>query len=215
MIKIRKGCFETNSSSVHAMVLNKKIRYSKYDYEYYVDFIAANGKKLKGDTLIIKPGSFGWENKVLFSPDEKASYLVTSAMLLYRFDEFKEKISTYLSEEKINFKFKNQPSELTYKDSMEYADPNYYKKFDPTLSDEEIKKSMMWNLFWINDILIDHFNEDNAQEDLVNWCLESKAHLFNFLFGDSFIWLGNDNDFGYPSRKYINQKRYKVIIKGN
>ena len=37
MIKIRKDCFETNSSSVHALVLNKKERFSDYDYDLYVE----------------------------------------------------------------------------------------------------------------------------------------------------------------------------------
>lgn len=214
MIKIRNNCFETNSSSVHAFILNKNEKISSNDYYRYCDH---NGSeyKYKGNTFIIKPGNFGWESKLLFESEKKASYLMTSAMLLHRFDEFKEKVSAWLKEENIKFKFKNQPSDLTYKDYPEYADSNYYKKYEPNLTEEEIKERMYDSLLWANDIYIDHFNDNNAQEDLVNWCLESKAHMFNFLFGDSFIWTGNDNSDQRPDKKYFDKRKYKVIVKGN
>lgn len=214
MIKVRRGMFETNSSSVHALVLNKNEKFDEHEYIWYQDSVV-NGNRWKGNILIIKPSSFSWESKLLFSPEDKVSYLVTSAMLLHRFEEFKEKVSSWLREENINFKFKNEPSQLTYKNWEEYSYPEYYKKYEPNITEDEIKERLYYNLLWANDISIDHFNDNNAQEDLVNWCLESKAHLFNFLFGDSFIRLGNDNSESCPSDRYFNKRKYKIIIKGN
>ena len=59
-IQIRKSCFETNSSSMHAIVVTN----SKPDTEY-----------LEYRTLEFKVGEFGWEHIRYYDPDFKASYL--------------------------------------------------------------------------------------------------------------------------------------------
>lgn len=61
-IQIRKSCFETNSSSMHAIVVTN----SKPDTEY-----------LECRTLRFKVGEFGWEHIRYYDPDFKASYLWT------------------------------------------------------------------------------------------------------------------------------------------
>ena len=61
-IQIRKSCFETNSSSMHAIVVTN----SKPDTEY-----------LEYRTLEFKVGEFGWEHIRYYDPDFKASYLWT------------------------------------------------------------------------------------------------------------------------------------------
>ena len=60
--QIRKNIFETNSSSMHAIVVTN----SKPDTE---DF--------KYRTLEFKVGEFGWEHIRYYDPDAKASYLWT------------------------------------------------------------------------------------------------------------------------------------------
>lgn len=62
-IQIRKGLFETNSSSVHSIVIGN------------------NGEDIhKGlpTTLEFHGGDFGWEHEVYTDTDSKASYLYTS-----------------------------------------------------------------------------------------------------------------------------------------
>lgn len=214
MIKIRRGCFETNSSSVHAIVINKNKKTAWYD-----DYISEDD--YKGSTLIIKPGYFGWEQKMYFSSNKKASYLITSALLLNRYDEVYDKISQWLAEEKINFKFKLTPQEII-DNSPEKRDLKYYKDFykkyyptEPIPSDEELKREQLWDACMYSEISIDHFNIDNVHENLVNYVLESKENLLTYLFGDCFIWTGNDNNDGMPSDDYFNKRKYKVFIKGN
>ena len=62
-IQVRKGLFETNSSSVHSIVIGN------------------NGEDIhKGlpTTLEFYGGEFGWEHEVYTDTDSKASYLYTS-----------------------------------------------------------------------------------------------------------------------------------------
>ena len=214
MMKVRKGCFETNSSSVHAIVISKNNKTAWYD-NYITD------DTYKGDTLIIKPGYFGWEQGMYFSPNKKASYLITSALLLNRYDEAHNKINQWLKEEKINFKFKLTPQEIL-NNSPEKRDLKYYKEShkkyypnEPLPTNDELKREQLWDACFYSEISIDHFNEDKAQEKLVNYVLESKENLLTYLFGDCFIWTGNDNNEGCPSGRFFNKNKYRVIVKGN
>lgn len=62
MLSIRKNVFETNSSSTHSIcITQQRIRNLKVP------------KK-----LIFKLGEFGWEDAILNTPEEKASYLYTA-----------------------------------------------------------------------------------------------------------------------------------------
>lgn len=60
MIKIRRGMFETNSSSTHTIIVTDR----KTEPGNFVDF---------------RIGEFGWEFKKLATINEKASYLYTMA----------------------------------------------------------------------------------------------------------------------------------------
>ena len=60
MITIRKGVFETNSSSTHSIV------------------IAREGTQ-PSDEIEFRIGEYGWENRELWGPNEKASYIYTLA----------------------------------------------------------------------------------------------------------------------------------------
>lgn len=77
--QIRKGVFETNSSSMHALCISKE---RKYDLPDSIEF-----------TL----GSFGWGPEELNSTHERASYLYTAITYIYR-DNDAEKYTEYINE---------------------------------------------------------------------------------------------------------------------
>ena len=225
MIKIRRGVFETNSSSVHAIAIVKsKQELNSYYYDEYCDH-KDEDYSYRGNSLVIKPGRFEWENKRLITPEDKASYLMTTAMLLGRFEEFKEKLSTWLKEKNIKFRFKDTPEELKFDDSNdERYNLEYYillhKKYDDdkdkVFSEEELKREQLDDLCVENGIFIDHFNDDNANEDLLNYVLESSNNLFSYLFNrNSFVWTGNDNSEDTPNVDLIDKRKAKCFVKGN
>lgn len=74
MITIRRGVFETNSSSTHSIC------------------IAANVDLVIPDSLHFDFGEFGWENDRLDSLHSKASYLYTGLYGTGREDDFKRVI---------------------------------------------------------------------------------------------------------------------------
>lgn len=79
MIKIRSNVFETNSSSVHSIVITN----SSTKPGWFIDFTI---------------GQFGWEFNELKTPEEKASYFYTAACSLLErdvFNEIAEKLSLY------------------------------------------------------------------------------------------------------------------------
>lgn len=79
MIKIRSNVFETNSSSVHSIVITK----TPTDPGWFVEFSI---------------GEFGWEFNELSTPEEKASYFYTAACSLLKrdiFNEISEKLFKY------------------------------------------------------------------------------------------------------------------------
>lgn len=225
MIKIRRGIFETNSSSVHAIAIVKsKKELNSYYYDEYCDHKVGD-YFCKGNSLVIKPGCFGWENKRLITPEDKASYLMTTAMLLDRFDEFREKLSTWFKEKNIKFRFKDTPEELKFDDpnderyNLEYyisLHKKYDKNNEEVLSEEELKIEQLNDLYFENDIYIDHFNEDNANEDLLNYVLKSSNNLFSYLFNwNSYVWTGNDNSEDTPNVDLIDKRKAKCFVKGN
>lgn len=71
MKKIRKGMFETNSSSTHTIIITE----NKCDPGPAVDF---------------RIGEFGWEFDTISSIDAKASYLYTMACEIYGRDVYQD-----------------------------------------------------------------------------------------------------------------------------
>ena len=69
MYKVRYGAFETNSSSVHAIIVAE----NRPEY-------------ISGETIFFNIGSFGWSMDVLDSIDERASYFYTAACELFERD---------------------------------------------------------------------------------------------------------------------------------
>lgn len=194
--QIRKGVFETNSSSTHAMAVQT---YPNVMYGIYANLsdeaIETHNnsdevkegwqcKLIKKEDLpsiiTFYEGEFGWEIRTI-KPDDyvtKASYLYTlmSELLSYEeFDEAVKRIEKWLKEEGIAAEF--QPYEKINKVHM-----NEYK-YLPSMVKLIRENEHDWGY-------VDH--ADDA-EDFVLYVISRKNNLFNYLFGDSFIKTGNDN----------------------
>lgn len=76
LVKIRKGVFETNSSSMHSICVTKNGSVSGLRFP---------------EKVLFKHGEFGWEEGKLTSVEEKASYLYQAICELYQGRE-KEKM---------------------------------------------------------------------------------------------------------------------------
>lgn len=68
MRQIRKGVFETNSSSVHAIC------------------IATDGVIQKSNNLALRFGEYGWDFERIDTPQEKLSYAITALFNAYEYD---------------------------------------------------------------------------------------------------------------------------------
>ena len=72
---IRRGVFETNSSSVHTLVVDKKCPRVPYP-----------------KSMSMYSGEYGWEVDKLDTPEEKLSYVYTSILLLSDEEEKQRKL---------------------------------------------------------------------------------------------------------------------------
>ncbi len=71
--KIRAGTFETNSSSMHSLVVeNFSEKFSPHNIE------ASSLKKDKNGNIHVRLGEYGWGKKMLDTQQKKLNYLVTS-----------------------------------------------------------------------------------------------------------------------------------------
>ena len=86
MIKIRNGCFETNSSSVHAMIISKE-KVNPVDV-----------------TVCFYIREYGWEEREYHNTDDKASYFYTAACAVKGYD-VRDEIVNMLSPYGIKCKF--------------------------------------------------------------------------------------------------------------
>ena len=104
MIKIRRGVFETNSSSVHAMIISKR-----------KPLVFQNIKKVN-----FHLGEYEWGYEELHTVDEKASYLYTAACCFYNKDA-KDMILKALSGLPVSCRF-DKPLFVNYGDGEFYLD---------------------------------------------------------------------------------------------
>lgn len=79
-IQIRKGVFETNSSSTHAINI----------------FRGYNEKNIP-ESIVVRPGEFGWECDTYYDFENKLSYLYTWCLNLMGKDEAEYKITQALN----------------------------------------------------------------------------------------------------------------------
>lgn len=161
-IQVRRGTFETNSSSTHAICITKsEYRHNSFSH---IDF---------------EIGEFGWENDEYDSLYNKASYLIT-AILSFDKDEADENLQKL--------------KDILDSNNIEYTFPEL--KVDSW--EHEGKKRYYYDI----NGYIDHSGET---KEFVEAVLSDSDRLFRFLFGDSFIITGNDNDDSYNNRMYVNE----------
>ena len=151
MYKERSGVFETNSSSTHSICITKEM-----------DMEPTYPKK-----LVFRCEHFGWEEKTLSRPEEKAAYLYASILSLQTKKEVvhsKKIISKILSKVGV---------------SCEFDQPEYF-------GDDEY--------CFCDSAGIDHAGEDYHYA-FVNGVLGDSDRLLRYLFSEkSFVLTGNDND---------------------
>lgn len=104
--QIRRGAFETNSSSTHAICITKDVGgYEKMDY---VEF---------------EIGEFGWETATHYDTDSKASYLITAIFSFNKdyADGNLQKLKDILNENNIGYSIPSPKVEsYKYDDEIEY-----------------------------------------------------------------------------------------------
>lgn len=139
--------------------------------------IVKDGYELK-DHVDFHTGEYGWECEEYVDLNDKASYLITAILSMDKeyADEKLEKLKSILDENKITYTI----PELDVK-SWEYGSKKcyYYDIEDNYINHVEELKT------WLEDLLSD------------------SDKLFRYLFGDSIIITGNDNDDSYRDRMLI------------
>ena len=130
MIKIRKNCFETNSSSIHAICIDTK-------------------SLLNEEKIEFKFMNFGWEEKIYDSISAKACYLYTAIMGIGYKDEADERLKRLkkiLDDNNIKYSFKAAETDSFEDNKKEYYTFDGYvdhcgelRQFiDELLSDENL-----------------------------------------------------------------------------
>ena len=162
--------------------------------------ISKNNDYEKRDYIEFEIGEFGWEFDIHQNIHQKASYLITA--ILGRADK-------NFADEKLE-----QLRIILERNNIEYKLP------------EELKvKSYDWNgrcyFYYDIDGYIDHVDET---EKFVNAVLSDDDTFMRYMFGDSFIVTGNDNNnepfcdymyeyLGEEETKWGNYKQYGGIKK--
>ena len=164
MIQIRKGIFETNSSSVHAIVVAKE-----------------NKNIVTNQIVNFSIQNYGWAHPSLFDIDELASYFYTACCEIYSKD-MQGEIRSMLPEDTIavfcrpkfsTFEFDNK----TYK-TLDNGDIDHVDELRP----------------WVEELL------------------HNKDKFINYLFGDSFVIISNDNS---PSEELEDFRKDEEYLKEN
>jgi hypothetical protein len=166
-IKIRKGVFETNSSSTHSICISKCP--INIDTENVINF---------------EIGEYGWENDCV----NIKNYLYTAIMSFNDRFSLLEKFITILNNNHIEYHFQSVEIECAIYDGHIYSS--------------------------LKDGYIDHCDDTREFVDAV---LSDEDMCMRLLFGDSFVYTGNDNDdldYATTNLNY-NLSNYDYFYKGN
>ncbi len=144
MIKIRNGAFETNSSSTHAMI----IHYGKLPEVY-------------PDTIEFQTGTYGWEISKLTSLEDKASYLFTSLIETFNYDEAVRIITEHLEPLGIKCFFVKEEDDF---DNC-YIDHGASYEFANKMANDDY--AMIRFLFDEQSYVIT--SNDNCSDDVYDW----------------------------------------------
>lgn len=144
--KIRNSVFETNSSSVHSVIIGSK------DYSSVEIF-----KPDKSMTVKFSGGEFGWSYDILSSSYEKANYIAVYLML-YDKDEsrikmFEEVVKEMTTAQSILYEFmdSNGDSEDSYIDHQGYEDSDWNCLFTEKAKLKEFIFNTKYSIMIAND----------------------------------------------------------------
>lgn len=179
MIKIRKGVFETNSSSVHSLCISKE--------DKLFLFIP------KTKSIKIRTNEFGWEAEEYTSAEDKLSYIYTGILQHIIWDVESKHCKS--KEEVANIINKNK----YYKKFINYLDQIYSNV------DIENIKIITTKEAWFdggsnNEYTFEFFHEINGGINLevLDYIFKSIETFINFAENpNTVIRTGNDNDESY------------------
>ena len=160
--------------------MRRQIRRSVYETNSsstHAICIAKDGYELK-DHIDFHTGEYGWECDEYGDLDNKASYLITAILSMDKesADEKLIQLEGILDEKEITYTI----PELNV-NSYEYGKKKHY----------------------YYDIGYDYIDHAGELRPWLDDLLSDSDKLFRYLFGDSFIVTGNDNDDGFRDRMLI------------
>ena len=163
MINIRRGLFETNSSSVHTLVLNIQ---DYWDYKFDKDEYQKNLDKWGHKPIKVECGYYGRvPQPILYTIKDKADYLWTAVIEQYCNYDWKKRVYEIVNNKKIDWWQKEMLSWLPRESSFIFPS----------------KDSI---------IGIDHFY---ALQNFIKELEENPAYIACLLYDDnSFIDIGGD-----------------------
>ena len=183
-LTIRKGVFETNSSSTHAVVVTRK---KVQDFP---------------ENLTFKLGAFGWEKRWYTLPEDKASYLYTCLAIYYlcyenngneKFIKAIEQINRVLNKKGINCTFEHLDElyKKGYPVLWEYdANIDHVGELAEFIQDVSRTESKLFRFLFSPDSFILTGN-DNSEESYVD---EKKVKTYCKNPGEVY-YKGNQEDF--------------------
>ena len=152
-IQIRKNIFETNSSSIHSLVIGNN---NENIYENLPTEIHFNG------------GEYGWENEVYNDIENKANYLYTGIVKNNLVDELVPKIKDILSKwnitpifQETNKKMYNNEEYDEFKHGYYYIDHSYdLQDFLNTVCNNE---ELLMNFLFSDGSFIETGNDNDGE----------------------------------------------------
>lgn len=182
---IRKGVFETNSSSTHSLVVPHKVDEENYSLEQSLDQDYCFGRG---------------ESRLVDYWDEKLAYIyITIKELKSRFWR-KEghpltKVEIKFFKDKVNKLYKEVYNVVKYKPHNDLKPNDIFNYID---GKEDLERSCIRLDGFYGEPYIDHVGEFADKDDLMNKILDDDEFLKRFLFNkDSYITIGGDEYRGY------------------
>lgn len=205
--QIRRGVFETNSSSVHSISIIKDDFKSSLPIQFTIDC----------------DGMFGWEVYTYDSPENKAAYLYQAIVSYPTYNEHnkewydakiaKEKLQDLMDKFISNLESYGIEIKCKYKFAKIFH-TEYFASFN-------LKKYNYDYVLFVDENgntsknigFLDHGSE---AKEFVDYVLSSPENTVKFIFDyRCFIETGNDNDSDYWDReKHINEE-FIIFEKGN
>lgn len=170
--KIRNKIFETNSSSIHSIVIGN------------------NGEDVYSnlpEKVVFQGGQFGWEHEVYTDTESKASYLFTSLLYTDTPYEYMENIKKFLSKWGIEAEFDEIVMVKYSDDSFSYKTKEGYSYVDHGYENRDLVKQLCEDeTFLMNYLFSDasYVETSNDNDDYDGLGDEPKNTLFDYYKGN-------------------------------